>query len=145
MKWIKGQLWCLAGAVLAALIITAYYHLTVYYSGYPADHGFLAALIISSIVIGALLGLMEGAPAMTWVFYAYVASFLFGILNIRPFASHDVPPSIVAALYALYAAPSGLLGTGLGMIALFIHKKRKTKGQQWGPGYPSQGAGSPDP
>jgi len=145
MKWIKGQLWCLAGAVLAALIMTAYYHLMAYYSGYPADRGFLATLIISSIAIGALVGLTEGAPALAWVIYAYAVSFLFGVLNIRPFASHDVPPSIVAALYALYSVPSGLLGTILGILARFIYRKRKSKGQQWGPGYPPQGVGSPDP
>ena len=139
MKWIKSQLWGLAGAVLVALIMTGYYH------GHPSAYGFRAILILSSIAIGALLGLKEGAPALAWVVYAYCVAFLFDILNIQPFASHDVPPSVVALFYALYAVPSGLLGTVLGMIARFIHKKRKTKGQQSGAAYVAQSAPSADP
>jgi NAD/NADP transhydrogenase beta subunit len=119
MKWIKGQMWCLAGAVVAVVVMTAFT------AGQPTDHGFRGMLVGSSLIVGVLVGTMAGFPSVVWVAYTFAVSFLFGILKIRPFGSHDVPPSIVAGLYSLFAAPSGIVGAALGAWLRSRRRKRR--------------------
>jgi hypothetical protein len=120
MTWIRKQTWGLMGAVLVALVMTAFYY------SHPTSHGFRGMLISSSLLAGVLVGMKAGFSSLVWVIYSFVVSFLFGILNIQPFASHDVPPSVVAGLYSLYAAPSGIVGTLLGAALMFARRRRGT-------------------
>jgi len=118
MKWIKGQIWCLAGAAAVALVMTAFYFC------HPTSHGFRGMLIGSCLVVGAATGLKAGFLSIFWVAYSYAASFLFGVAGIQPFASHDVPPSVVAAFYSLYAVPAGLTGSIIGAALRSVRKRR---------------------
>jgi hypothetical protein len=98
--------------------------MTAFHFYHPTSHGFRGMLLCSRLIVGAVTGMKVGFPSVAWVVYSYGASFLFGIVGIQPFASHDVPPPVVAAFYSLYAAPSGLAGSVLGATLKVVRRRR---------------------